>query len=515
MKNVSIHIKITLFIVLFLLFTILIVLFLSMSYSRKSLSTATDRTLRTNAQTIDRAIRSIMLSGEAPLAVRTISSLQEIQGLEQIGLYRTNGLTAFHDYETLNLVNAQQKAFQFKKTPRIAKKELFTPLLGNLINEKRPIKFEDKKNQHFEYYYPLQNEPACQLCHGKNNDVLGVLHLKISTADLNMEIKKAGIILSSILIMAGVLIAICLIIFLNRLIVDPLVKIGSIVAQVGQGNFDVKVEASRGDEIGIISDQINSMVQDLKEQDKLKQSLYLAQEVQQNLLPHEFPRSDNLEIAGKSIYCDETGGDYYDFIFNDNEEKERIAIAVGDVSGHGISSALLMAAVRSSLRQRSSLPGSISSIISDVNRQMVKDVDNSGQFITMFYMTIDPTQKSLQWVRAGHDPGIFYDPHSDTFEELHGLGVSLGVTEDWHYEEYTKTALKKGQIIILSTDGLWEARNIKGEMFGKEPIYDIIRKNASSSANEILNELFESLNGFIEGTKIEDDITVVVIKISK
>ncbi len=146
---------------------------------------------------------------------------------------------------------------------------------------------------------------------------------------------------------------------------------------------------------------------------------------------------------------------------------------------------------------------------------MVKDVDNSGQFITMFYMTIDPTQKSLQWVRAGHDPGIFYDPHSDTFEELHGLGVSLGVTEDWHYEEYTKTALKKGQIIILSTDGLWEARNIKGEMFGKEPIYDIIRKNASSSANEILNELFESLNGFIEGTKIEDDITVVVIKISK
>ena len=118
MKNVSIQIKITLFIVLFLLFTIVIVLFLSTSNSRKSLSTATDRTLRTNAQTIDRAIRSIMLSGEAPLAVRTISSLQEIQGLEQIGLYRTNGLTAFHDYETLNLVNAQQKAFQFKKTAR-------------------------------------------------------------------------------------------------------------------------------------------------------------------------------------------------------------------------------------------------------------------------------------------------------------------------------------------------------------------------------------------------------------
>ena len=515
MKNVSIHIKITLFIVLFLLFTILIVLFLSMSYSRKSLSTATDRTLRTNAQTIDRAIRSIMLSGEASIAVRTIHSLQEIQGLEQIDLYRTNGLTAFHDYKTLDFVNAHQQAFQFTKTPRITKKELDNPLFQNIISEKRPIKFEDKQNQRFEYYYPFQNEPECQMCHGKSKDILGVLHLKISTADLNMQIKKAGFILSAILIMAGVLIAFCLIIFLNRLIIDPLIKIGGVVAQVGQGNFDVKVEISRGDEIGIISNQINSMVRDLKEQDRMKRSLYLAQEVQQNLLPHEYPRSDNLEIAGKSIYCDETGGDYYDFIFNDNDEKERIAIAIGDVSGHGISSALLMAAVRSSLRQRSSLPGSIGSIISDVNRQMVKDVEDSGQFITMLYLTIDPIQKSLQWVRAGHDPGIFYDPHSDTFEELHGLGISLGVNEDWNYAEHTKTALKKGQIIILSTDGLKEARNSKGEMFGKERIYDIIRKNASSSANEILNELFESLNRFLEDTKIEDDITLVVIKISK
>jgi serine phosphatase RsbU (regulator of sigma subunit) len=515
MKNISIHIKITLFIVLFLLFTIAIVLFLSMSNSRKSLSTATDRTLSTNAQTIDRAIRSIMLSGEASIAVRTIRSLQEIQGLEQIDLYRTNGLTAFHDYETLDLVNAQQQAFQFRKTPRIIKKELDTPLFQNIINEKRPIKFEDKQNQHFEYYYPFQNEPECQMCHGKAKDILGVLHLKISTADLNMQIKKAGFILSAILIMAGVLIAFCLIIFLNRLIIEPLVKIGRIVAQVGQGNFDVKVEVSRGDEIGIISDQINSMVRDLKEQDRMKRSLYLAQEVQQNLLPHEYPRSDNLEIAGKSIYCDETGGDYYDFIISDTDEKEPIGIVIGDVSGHGIASALLMAAVRSSLRQRSSLPGSIGSIISDVNRQMVKDVEDSGQFITMLYLTIDPTQKSIQWVRAGHDPGIFYDPHSDTFEELHGLGVSLGVIEDWNFAEYTKTALKKGQIIFLSTDGLKEARNNRGEMFGKEPIYNIIRKNASSSANEILNALFESLNSFLEGTKIEDDITLVVVKISK
>ncbi len=515
MKNVSIHIKITLFIVFFLLFTILIVLFLSMASNRKSLAAATDRTLRTNAQTIDRAIRSIMLSGEASIAVRTIRSLKKIKGLEQIDLYRPNGLTAFHDYETLNLVNAYQQAFQFTKTPRITKKEIDSPLFQQVINEKRPIKFEDKQDHHFEYYYPLDNEPECQMCHGMSNEILGVLQLQISTADLHEQIKQASFILSAILIVAGIGIAFCLIIFLKHLIIDPLVKIGSIVAQVGQGNFDVKVDISRGDEIGIISDQINSMVRDLKEQDRIKRSLYLAQEVQQNLLPHKYPRLDKLEIAGKSIYCDETGGDYYDFIISDNGEKERLGIAVGDVSGHGISSALLMATVRSSLRQRSSLPGSIGTIISDVNRQMVKDIEDSGQFITMIYLTIDPTQKLLQWVRAGHDPGIFYDPYSDSFEELGGLGTALGVIEDLDFTEYTKSALKKGQIIFLSTDGLREARNNRGEMFGKAPIYDIIRKNSSSSANEILNMVVESLNNFLKGAKIEDDITLVVIKISK
>jgi len=515
MKNVSIHIKITLFIALFLLFTIVIVLFLSMSSSSKSLSAATDRTLRTNAQTIERAIRSIMLSGEAPIAVRTIRSLQEIEGLEQIDLYRTNGLTAFHDYETLDVVNAHQQAFKFRKTPRITKKELDTPRFQNIVNEKKPIKFEDKQNQYLEYYYPLKNESECQMCHGTSKDTLGVLHLRISTAALNLQIKKAGFTLSVILILAGVLIACCLILFLNRLIVVPLVEIGSIVAQVGQGNFDLKVEVSRGDEIGVISDQINNMVRDLKEQDRMKRSLYLAQEVQQNLLPHEYPRSDSLEIAGRSIYCDETGGDYYDFIVSDSDEQQRIGIAVGDVSGHGIASALLMAAVRSSLRQRSSLPGSIGSIITDVNRLMVKDVEESGQFITMLYLSFDLAKKSLQWVRAGHDPGIFYDPHSDTFEELSGLGIALGVIEDWKFEEYSKISLKKGQIIFLSTDGLWEARNDQGEMFGKEPIYEIIRKNPSASANEILNGLFKSLDGFLHGTKIEDDITMVVVKIIK
>jgi hypothetical protein len=140
------------------------------------------------------------------------------------------------------------------------------------------------------------------------------------------------------------------------------------------------------------------------EHDMIKQSLDLARDVQQNLLPHKNPQMQRLDIAGRSIYCDETGGDYYDFIISDAGKNGQLAVAIGDVSGHGISSALLMATVRSSLRQRLSQPGGAGDIISDVNRQLAHDVEDSGQFMTLFYLKIDPTKQELQWVRAGHDP---------------------------------------------------------------------------------------------------------------
>jgi serine phosphatase RsbU (regulator of sigma subunit) len=250
------------------------------------------------------------------------------------------------------------------------------------------------------------------------------------------------------------------------------------------------------------------------EHDLIKQSLDLAREVQQNLLPNKNPRMERLDIAGRSIYCDETGGDYYDFITGDTGEKKQLTIAIGDVAGHGISSALLMAAVRSSLRQRISQPGDAGGIISDVNRHLVQDVEDSGQFMTLFYLNIDLTKMQAHWVRAGHDPAIFYDPGTDAFEELGGSGMALGIEGDYRYKAYLKTALDSGQIIFLSTDGIWEAVNPKRDMFGKERIYDIIRKNSSLSANEIINIILGSLKRFQQGAQIEDDITLVVVKIT-
>jgi serine phosphatase RsbU (regulator of sigma subunit) len=245
----------------------------------------------------------------------------------------------------------------------------------------------------------------------------------------------------------------------------------------------------------------------------IKQSLDLAREVQQNLLPKKNPQMERIDIAGRSIYCDETGGDYYDFITGNKSDNEQITIAVGDVSGHGISSALLMAAVRAALRQRLAQPGDAGDIISDVNRQLVQDVEDSGQFMTLFYLNIDTAKRQVHWVRAGHDPAVFYDPGTESFQELGGPGIALGIDEDWKYKKNLKTDLNEGQLIFLSTDGIWEALNQEGEMFGKERIYDIIRKNSSLSASEIIKTILGSLKSFQQDAQIEDDITLVVIKI--
>jgi len=313
---------------------------------------------------------------------------------------------------------------------------------------------------------------------------------------------------ASIFIIAGL----CLTILVSRNLALPFGEIIQRLRQIRKGSFEKRVHVTTNDEIGYTGDVINEMTEGLKERERMQLSLNLAREVQQNLLPKRNLKVNGFDIAGKSIYCDETGGDYYDFISIEDADKQKIAVAIGDVAGHGISSALLMATVRSSLRFRASLPGSAASIMADVNRQLVQDVEDSGQFMTMFLLAFTTGSNQLEWVRAGHDPAIIYDPVTDLFNELSGSGIALGVDSEWVYEDNKKTDLSKGQIIFLSTDGIWEARNNNGEMLGKQPILNAIRNNSSSDAGRIIDVIFDILDKFIGKAKIEDDITSVVIK---
>ena len=251
-----------------------------------------------------------------------------------------------------------------------------------------------------------------------------------------------------------------------------------------------------------------------KEHRRVRHSLSLAKEVQQNLLPKANPKIDGLDIAGKSIYCDETGGDYYDFLEIGNPEEGKIGVVVGDVSDHGIPSALLMATARALIRQRCSAFGKIDQVVSDVNQQLAVDVKDSGPFMTLFYTDIERPNKIIRWVNAGHEAAMIFDPTTDTFSDLNsGNNLALGVFEDTEFKE-AQREVAPGQIIVIATDGIWEARNPKGEMFSKDRIHKIIRRNASKTANDIQDAILGSLKRFQRDVKLEDDMTLVVIKIT-
>ena len=243
-----------------------------------------------------------------------------------------------------------------------------------------------------------------------------------------------------------------------------------------------------------------------------KNALALAGEVQRSLLPHLNPQIDGLDISGKNVACNEIGGDYFDFFWDPDRLQSPFTAVVGDITGHGVDSALLMATARAFLRMRASQVGTIKDIVTEMNHHLTEDVYDTGNFMTLFYLTINADRRHIDWIRAGHEPAWLYDPDNESFEELKGPGLALGIDKNFTYQVNQKTGLKKGQVIIIGTDGIWEGHNKSGEMFGKHRLKEIVRENAAFSSEKILNEIFQEYTQFIQGTQPEDDVTLVAIK---
>jgi sigma-B regulation protein RsbU (phosphoserine phosphatase) len=299
----------------------------------------------------------------------------------------------------------------------------------------------------------------------------------------------------------------------SRSFTRPMYELVDATGRLSRGDFKVRLQPQTGDERDRVIRAFNEMVPKLEDHLRMHESLRLATEVQQNLLPQVEPSLPGLDIAGLSLYCDEIGGDYYDYLSISDDPLGAVAVVVGDVSGHGAQAALLMASARAALRLRASLPGSPAQIIADVNRQFASDVETSGAFMTLFYLAIDSTRKTVRWVRAGHDPAILYDRASGRFDELAGHGSALGLDEDAVFEERQLKHLRPGQILFIGTDGIWETAAPDGRFFGKHALHDLIRTNCELSARGIAKTIVDALEAFRQGLRPSDDITMVVIKI--
>jgi PAS domain S-box-containing protein len=253
-------------------------------------------------------------------------------------------------------------------------------------------------------------------------------------------------------------------------------------------------------------------VSDLTQQ---KRSLSLAGEVQKSLLPEGAPRIDGLDVAGKTLSCEEIGGDYFDFLWDRQCPEDSFSMVVGDVTGHGVEAALLMTTARAFMRMRASQCGGSAEIVTEMNRHLVRDVTDSGRFMTLSFIRFEPASRSLRWVRAGHPPALIYEPATGRFRELKGRGLPLGVDDQYQYEEYAEADIDAGQIIAIGTDGIWEASDRQKSCYGIERFCEVIRRHAALNAKDILEAVFTDIKTFTRGARQEDDITLVIAKVAE
>jgi serine phosphatase RsbU (regulator of sigma subunit) len=311
---------------------------------------------------------------------------------------------------------------------------------------------------------------------------------------------------------AAVLAAVVLAFALASTVSRPVQSLIGFMRRVGGGDLDARAEFGVGGEFGQLADALNRMIADLRDRLRLRHSLGVAMEVQRRLLPAGAPKLRGLDVAGHSTYCDETGGDYYDFLVLDRASPDAVLVALGDVMGHGVAAALVMAGVRAVLRDRAVVAGDLAELMGRLNRLVSAD-HGGDRFMTMHLSVIDAGARTMRWVSAGHDPVIVFDPADGSFAEVGEGDLPLGVMEDTRYAEQTSAALRPGQVLFIGTDGVWEMPDAKGEQFGKDRLREVLRDHADRPADEIARVVRERLTTFRGDEKSVDDVTFVVVKI--
>ncbi len=318
--------------------------------------------------------------------------------------------------------------------------------------------------------------------------------------------------IATILIFTIIVAAVVLAVMRARNVTVPITHLADAAGKLAQGDFDIKVNISTNDELQQLGDIFNQTGPKLKAMEKMQRALELARAIQQNLLPKTSPKLEGFELSGRCKYCDETGGDYYDFIELTMSGPGKMGIALGDVTGHGIGAALLMATARSILRSNAARYGTdLTQLFEVMNRNLESDTDYD-KFITLFYGILDAKRKSLIWASGGHDPALWYHSINNKIEELPNTGLPVGVMKDASFGQGGPVLLETGDIIVVGTDGIWEAQNERGVMFGKERLYKVIIRESDKPAAAICSRVIDNVINFSASTPQMDDITLIVIK---
>jgi sigma-B regulation protein RsbU (phosphoserine phosphatase) len=250
---------------------------------------------------------------------------------------------------------------------------------------------------------------------------------------------------------------------------------------------------------------LGRVVQD--QADELAKEMELAAEVQRRLLPSYPPSVPGFELAARMYPAKAVGGDYYDFMEMPNG---KLGFAIGDVSGKGVSAGLFMPAVRIALRANVGREARVEQTMEMANRVMYELTDEE-RFVSLFYGVLDITSRHLCYANAGHHPPLLFRAHSREADWLETGGPVLGLLSDVRFESGS-TDLLSGDLFVLYTDGVVEAHNPDGKEFSRDRLLAVVAAHSEVSAEELTRTIYSSVVDFSRKDRLEDDLTVVVLK---
>ncbi|UCB46788.1 MAG: SpoIIE family protein phosphatase [Spirochaetota bacterium] len=309
---------------------------------------------------------------------------------------------------------------------------------------------------------------------------------------------------------------------LGSTFISPIRKLAEQISSISLTGQATELRlATRNPEVSRIGEAFNEIMRNLRitqgqltDQTRLRRELQLAQEIQNALLPKSVPKLEGFELDAAYRAALEVGGDYYDFF---EVDENAIGIVVADVSGKGIGSSMVMTMIRTSMRLEARGNKRASDVVNKVNRVAMGDI-KKGMYVTMFYVILDSKKRMVSYASAGHNPMLLYRGDAKSVSFLNPGGIAVGI-DLGHPDEFKKLItseklrLKKGDMLLIYTDGITEAMNEKRAQFGEQRLIDLIYKYNHLPASEFKQKLNDEIATFTKGYPQSDDITFVVVKL--
>lgn len=311
-------------------------------------------------------------------------------------------------------------------------------------------------------------------------------------------------------------------ILIIRRLTNPLRKLVKATHQIGHGDFDLELpRVKRKDEIGVLAKSFSVMLEQLKEhiktlqkttaeKEKIESELTIAHTIQMGMLPREFPIRSEFELFAMLDSARAVGGDLYDFFFLDNDH---LFISVGDVSGKGVPASLFMTVVRTLFRSRTMDGQPLHQIMSLINKELCKGNPNI-MFVTMVAGIINLRTGTIELCNAGHNPPLIMDKEGMVQRKTLFSAIPLGI-QDYHSFKTEIIQLNPGDRLVLYTDGITEALNVKGEFYNENYLSNVLYHHRRADVPNLVKEVVKSIHQFAEGIEQADDITLLILGYQK